>query len=79
MPEILPRQAASTIKAFAVTCRAGVAMISLTLISMAHDDLQRLVDTQPTAHGGAGVSRGVALLASAVAVAAAAFAVVIGH
>lgn len=54
-------------------------MISLTLISMAHDDLQRLVDTQPTAHGGAGVSRGVALLASAVAVAAAAFAVVIGH
>lgn len=61
-----------------MTCRAGVEMISLTLISMAHDDLQRLVDTQRTAHGGAGVSRGVALLASAVvAVAAAAFAVVV--
>jgi hypothetical protein len=54
-------------------------MISLTLISMAHDDLQRLVDARPATHGGAGMSRGVALLVAAVAVAAAAVAVVIGH
>lgn len=54
-------------------------MISLTLISMAHDDLQRLVDVRPATHGGPGISRGVALLAAAVAFAAAAVAIAIGH
>ncbi len=54
-------------------------MISLSLISMAHDDLQRLVDARPRSHGGAGLSRGVALVAAVLAFAAAAVAVVIGH
>ena len=54
-------------------------MISLTLISMAHDDLQRLVDARPATHGGANVCRGVGLLVAAVAFAAAAVAVVICH
>ena len=53
-------------------------MISLTLISYAHDDLQRLAEPLPTSQGGAGWARGMALFVAAAAITAGIVAALMG-